>query len=735
MKKICLFIILLIFTCSLQHLKAQTPDIDSLKMVLQKHVEKDTLYIDIMNDLIKKLLYVNSSSTLEYAQEGIALADKLNYKKGKAKTLKLIGLYYSHKSDYDQALKYYNEALKLNKEIENKKGISNCLNNIGIVYSRLNNYSKTLEYYQKSMKIDEELKDSLGVAISLKNIGSIYRILGDSTRSIENYRKSLAIFQKREDKKRIARSYLSLGYVYKDFGKYDKALEYFKKSLKINEEIGDKKGISNALNSIGDAFYLLGDYSKSMDYYQKSIKFYKEIGDEYGVALSLTNIGQIYQNRQKFPEALNYYQKALTLMKEIDNKFGVSESYLRIGEIYLLMQKFDKAESFTKRALKLAKGLKVLEQQRETYKQLSSIYASAKDYKNAYENYIEYKKLSDSIFNENNIKEATKLELQYKYEKEKQASLLEQEKKEIALKAEIEKQKNIRNLFVGSLFAVILIAFLIFSSLRINKKAKSSAQDAKISKEQNQKLLKLISGVKKISFDIFQASNQLSKASQEISERANEQASTTEEIASSMEQMMTIINLNTQNAEDTADISKKSAEELRESNKAFVETIKAVSDISKKTLIITDISFQTNILSINASIEAARAGKAGKGFAVVAQEVRKLAEKSKLASDEITELSQNGNDISKVAGEKLEILIPEIIKSAELVNNIVTASKEQQSGAENINISIQQLTEIANENSASAEEMSASAEELLAQAEHLKELISMFKTDNSQNEN
>ncbi|MEA3450657.1 MAG: methyl-accepting chemotaxis protein, partial [Bacteroidota bacterium] len=205
-------------------------------------------------------------------------------------------------------------------------------------------------------------------------------------------------------------------------------------------------------------------------------------------------------------------------------------------------------------------------------------------------------------------------------------------------------------------------------------------------------------------------------------------------IATSMEQILAMINSNTQNAIITGKTSKKTANEMKQSNEIFVKTIKSVSEISKKISIITEIAVKTDILSINAAIEAARAGEAGKGFAVVAHEIRKLADKTKTASDEITKLSQSGQDISKIAGEKLSKTIPEIIKSAELVGNIVSAGKEQQSGVENINTSIQQLTEITNENSASAEEMSSSAEQLSAQAEQLKELISVFKIGNLQNE-
>ena len=283
-------------------------------------------------------------------------------------------------------------------------------------------------------------------------------------------------------------------------------------------------------------------------------------------------------------------------------------------------------------------------------------------------------------------------------------------------------------LFMSFLFSYLFTNFLNQSIDDLSK------EKEKVSTQNGQMKL-LIEKIKENSMNLSQASTQLSSISQQISQNANEQASTTEEIASSMEQMLAMINSNTQNAEITGKTSEKSANEIKQSNEIFIKTIQSVSEISEKISIISDISFQTNILSLNASIEAARAGNAGKGFAVVAQEVRKLAEKSKTASDEITELSQNGQDISKIAGEALEKVMPKIIKSAELVSEIVSASQEQQSGAENINTSIQQLTEITNQNSASAEEMSASAEQLSAQAEQLNELISVFKSGSLQNKN
>jgi len=243
----------------------------------------------------------------------------------------------------------------------------------------------------------------------------------------------------------------------------------------------------------------------------------------------------------------------------------------------------------------------------------------------------------------------------------------------------------------------------------------------------------IIRNIKSSSNQLIDASNNLSSVARQLSESSHEQAATTEQVASAMEEMLSAIRSNTDAANRTSQISTKSADGIEDSNSAFMETIKSVNDISQKIGIISDIAFQTNILSLNASVEAARAGEAGKGFAVVAQEIRKLADTANKASSEIEALSKSGITLSEGAREKLVKIVPEIKESAEMVNSIASSSHEQQSGAEIINTSIQQLTSITNQNSTSSEEMSTSAEELSAQAEQLKELISLFNTEESKN--
>ena len=231
--------------------------------------------------------------------------------------------------------------------------------------------------------------------------------------------------------------------------------------------------------------------------------------------------------------------------------------------------------------------------------------------------------------------------------------------------------------------------------------------------------------------NITTASSQMSSTSQEMSQGANEQASSAEEVSSSMEEMAANIKQNTDNAQQTEKISLKAAGDVLEGSKAVNQTVESMKEIATKVSIIGEIARQTNILALNAAVEAARAGEHGKGFAVVAAEVRKLAERSQAAAGEIDQLSQSSVDVAEKSGKLLADIVPDIQKTAKLVQEISAASIEQSSGADQVNNAIQQLNQVTQQNAASSEEMATSSEELSTQAEQLTELISYFNLGNS----
>ncbi|WP_448034174.1 methyl-accepting chemotaxis protein [Bradyrhizobium liaoningense] len=244
-----------------------------------------------------------------------------------------------------------------------------------------------------------------------------------------------------------------------------------------------------------------------------------------------------------------------------------------------------------------------------------------------------------------------------------------------------------------------------------------------------EKLRQIVSEALTAAQNVSAGSQELSASAEQLSQGATEQASSAEEASSSMEEMASNVKQNADNANQTEKIAGQSAKDAEASGAAVGRAVNAMQTIAEKITIVQEIARQTDLLALNAAVEAARAGEHGKGFAVVASEVRKLAERSQAAAAEIGTLSVDTVKVAQEAGAMLSKLVPDIKKTAELVEEITAACREQDVGSAQINQAIQQLDKVGQQNASASEQVSSTSEELASQAEQLQSTIAYFRID------
>jgi len=247
-----------------------------------------------------------------------------------------------------------------------------------------------------------------------------------------------------------------------------------------------------------------------------------------------------------------------------------------------------------------------------------------------------------------------------------------------------------------------------------------------------QRLFEVVSQVRTAGNDLFNAAENLGVTSQALSQSASQQAASVEETSASLEEISASIAQTADNAKSTDQLATQTAQQANDGGAAVVDTVDAMKKIADKISIIEEIAYQTNLLALNAAIEAARAGEHGKGFAVVAAEVRKLAENSQVAAKEISELASNSVEVAENAGHLLNKIVPNTNNTAELIQEITAAALEQNSGVQQINLTMGQLDQVTQQNASASEEIAATAQQINDRSMQLQEYMAYFKLDVAQ---
>ena len=489
MKKIPLLLIFYCLLFSINDFAQNQHKIDSLQYELKKfetHKKKlgsnvpsmfDSTKADLLFEISKNYRGSNPDTAIFYTQQAFSLSEKIGYKKGIGNAYNGFGGISYEKGDYTIALEYYQKSLKICTEIGYKKGIGNARNGIGSIYYSECNLPEALENHSTALKIRKEIGDKQGIAYSLCNIGVIYSGQGNDFQALNNLLTALKMMEELGDKRGIELCYLKIGDIYYVQTNFPEALKNYRASLKISEEIGNKHGIADSYYSIGNIYYGQGNFQQAEKNILIGLKKYQEIGLKDGISNAYYCLGTIYLAQGNYSESLKDCFIALKMCEQLLNKDGIANLYILMGNVYEKQGKLKESLKYELKGLSLALEVGDKDHLKRAYANLARINAKLKNYKSAYDYEVLFKQYYDSIYNTENENKLTSLQMHYEYDKKESLAKAEQEKKDAIALKEMQKQKLVRNGFVGGFAVVLIFAGVFFRQRNKIKKGKKLSDE------------------------------------------------------------------------------------------------------------------------------------------------------------------------------------------------------------------------------------------------------------------
>ncbi len=464
---------LLVLVSCVAGINAQSSKQDSLLSLLQIHQLRDTTRVNLLYQLADSFQQSDLQKTYQYVKEACALADSIDYPKGKAAGLNLLGIYYIYTSDFEKAKECLEQSLAISKEIKSSWGSLKAMSTLGMLYFYIpDSVGKSAEYFRRCIQISEEFGYNSAKGRLMMNLGNAYLQLSEFMKAIDLYQEALAFFIEQNDEQKEAMCLVNIGLIYDELDEDSLALDFSKKGLAIFEKSKDNIALKEIYMNVGTILNKLNRKEDALHYFNKSLEKAKQIGDLTLVASNLVNIAvqerYMGADRQK---VLKKLFRAVEISDSIGYNSGLPTSYIAIANTYFLDDNMLKAREYAQKAMKLSVTLGDLKTQRDCYELLFKIYRKQQDYQNAMNYHVLYKTYYDSIINESNIKELARLEKQYEFEKEKKEIALEQARKEAIQEAKLKQQRLLTGMFIGGFVLVLLLVFVILRSLLLKRKA------------------------------------------------------------------------------------------------------------------------------------------------------------------------------------------------------------------------------------------------------------------------
>lgn len=447
--------------------------------------------IDSLNKASFSLYSKNKELSKKYADSALTLAKNINYTKGISSSLFNLGIYYSY-TNPKKANKLLQEALEHSILIDYKQGECDILNSLGILNKNLGNIDSSVSYHNQSFKIANEINYKNGINKSLINLASIYTLKGEFDKAIINLNKAIDIVNEIKDTNTLQSIYSNISNIYRLQGRPTIAIDYCYKALNsakikkdtsatisyllnlggiLKEQDDNEEGnkilkealelallkkdsikISFCYTNLG-AMYIKIDTKLALEYCNKAIEYSKgNIISQH--IYNLMNIGVIYIKEEKYIVGIDYLKEALDISIKTKSRKSTGEIYLKIATALYYMNNYSESIDYINKGNLIAKELNYTKLKIDCLELYSSIYSKTNNYKKAYYYYKDFKLLSDSLFNESNIKQIATLESSYKFEKEREILKIEQDNNRLKI-------RNQRNTIIFLLIITILI--IIFS--------------------------------------------------------------------------------------------------------------------------------------------------------------------------------------------------------------------------------------------------------------------------------